>query len=266
VKTPRYEIQYQYGQELFIKPFFDVHWGATACDEKAFLQDLKETDENTYLLFGGDLFDSILPSDRRYRKSTDKTITEAIIDECLDEMVEVLKPYRHRILGIGLGNHEDVLISRCGTNVIKRLCDLLDVQSIGYSGLYRLSLRKGKHGGGGRKIIIRYHHGWGGGSRTQGADLTKYSKDVAYWEADLFLYGHVHKNQVDKIPRLGLVGDKLVAKPKIICICGSYLKTYMKGDIPTYSEKQGYPPIMIESPCIKIKPTRTYLEIKAYTD
>ena len=93
MKTPRYEIQYQYGQELFIKPFFDVHWGATACDEKAFLQDLKETDENTYLLFGGDLFDSILPSDRRYRKSTDKTITEAIIDECLDEMVEVLKQF-----------------------------------------------------------------------------------------------------------------------------------------------------------------------------
>ena len=106
----------------------------------------------------------------------------------------------------------------------------------------------------GRKVVIRGHHGWGGGSRTQGADLTKYSRDVAYWDADIFGYGHVHRLQDDRIPRLGLVGKKLIAKPKVMVICGTFLKTLSEDASPSYSERAGYPPTEIGGAIISIKP------------
>jgi hypothetical protein len=140
----------------------------------------------------------------------------------------------------------------------------LDVQDIGFSGLFRLHLTDNNSRG--RKVVIRYHHGWGGGSRTQGADLTKYSKDIAYWDADIFLYGHTHRRQTDSIPRLGMSGDKLISKPKIMGICGTFLKTYTNSIQPTYSEVKGYPPVEIGGICLSIKPQDNWVKLKAWLD
>jgi len=145
------------------------------------------------------------------------------------------------------------------------MCEALDVPFSGYSCLIRL-IFKPKDGGRSKNVIIRVHHGWGGGSRTQGADLTKFSRDVQYWDADLFLYGHVHRKQTDQIPRLGLDGDKLIAKPQTICICGSYLKTYSDSVSPSYSEKSGYPPVEIGGVVVKMKPKSKNVKIQAYLD
>jgi hypothetical protein len=264
MQTPTARIQYKYKDTIVIKPVFDVHLGSTACDVKAFKKFMAESDENTYFIFGGDLFDSIVVNDVRYRKSGDSTKGDAIIDELVDQGEEYLYKYKDRILGIAKGNHEDVVTRRCGSDLIARLCKRLDVPDIGFSGLFRLILTE--NGSRGRKVIIRYHHGWGGGSRTIGADLTKFSKDMSYWDADIFLYGHVHRKQTDSLPRLGLVGDKLVAKPQILAICGTFLKTYTDDVQPTYSEVKGYPPITTGGVVISIKPTGKWVDLKAWID
>jgi hypothetical protein len=245
-------IQYTPGETFYLKPFFDIHAGSTACDLAAFKRDLKNTCDNTYLFFGGDLFDSIVVTDKRYRKSGDASLSDAIIDENINEMADILKDYKHRIIGIGSGNHEDVIVKRYGTDPIGRLCKRLDIPAAGFSGLFKLSFTY--NGGRGRTVIVRYHHGWGGGSRTQGADLTKFSKDMMHWEADVFLYGHVHRRQTDTVPRIGLVGDTLVSKPKLIC------------NYPTYSEVKGYPPVEIGGCCISIKPETKWVKMKAFLD
>lgn len=257
-------IPYKSGETFYLKPFFDIHKGSTACDLAAFKKDLAATDDHTYLFFGGDLFDSLVVTDTRYRKSNDATIGDAIIDENLDEMFAILKPYSEKIIGIGRGNHEDHITKRCGTDLIARLCKRLGVPDAGYSGLFKLLFSC--NGGAGRTVVVRYHHGWGGGSRTQGADLTKFSKDLTYWQADVFLYGHVHRKQTDTVPRMGLTGDKLISKPKILCICGTYLKTYTTGNQPTYSEVKGYPPVEIGGVCVSIKPIDKWVKMKAYLD
>jgi predicted phosphodiesterase len=262
-------ISYEYGQTYYLKPWFDIHLGSKACDLAAFKRDLKKTDENTYHLFGGDTFDALVVNDPRYRKSNDDTVGDAVIDENIDRMEEILKPYADRILGMAKGNHEDMVTKKSGTDMIARLCRRLGVKDLGYSGLYRLSFREAKKGKTtyrGRLVVIRYHHGWGGGSRTRGADLTKFSHDMQYWDADIFLYGHVHRKNTDKVDRIGLVGEKLVPKPKILCICGTYLKTYLKGPQPTYSEVKGYPPVSVGSCTVQIKPLREGIEIKAYSE
>ena len=207
----------------------------------------------------------MIVGDRRYRKSKDKTVSDAIIDENINEMVDILEPYKDKIIGIATGNHEDTIVKHCGTDPVGRLCRELGTKHLGYSGLIRLIMRQ-KSGGATRTAVIRYHHGWGGGSRTQGADLTKFSKDLAYWQADIFLYGHVHRRQTDSIPRLGITGDKLTSKPKMLCICGTFLKTYTRGIYPTYSEVKGYPPVEIGGCCVSIKPVRAWVKLKAWLD
>lgn len=257
-------INYKYGDVIKIKPLFDVHYGVKACDIKAFKKTLEESDDNTYFIGGGDMIDAVHAKDPRYRKSNDPYDGDAVIDNQINDMIELLKPYKDKILGLMVGNHEDEITKRCGTNPIKRICKELDVAPLGLSGLYKLLLSE--NGNRTRTVIIRYHHGWGGGSRTQGADLTKFSKDMAYWDADLFLYGHVHRKQTDEIPRLGLSGLKLTAKPKLLCICGTYLKTYTEGDDPTYSEAKGYPPVSVGGVIIEITPIDRWVKMKAYID
>ena len=196
-------IKYRSGETFYLKPFFDIHYGNTACDLKAFKRDLASMQSGTFLFFGGDLFDSIVVKDPRYRKSADTTFGDNIINQLLKTMTSILEPYKENIIAIGRGNHEDKITEHCSFDIIEELCDRLGVPDAGYSGLFKLVFSH-RAGGRGRAVIVKYHHGWGGGSRTQGADLTKFSKDMAYWDADLYLYGHVHRKQTDEVPRLGL--------------------------------------------------------------
>jgi len=257
-----YRIPYKYGDTIKIKPLFDVHYGNTDCDVNATKQYLAENDDkNTYIVGGGDLMDSIIVPDIRYRKSQDAMKEHmSIIDRQIDGVEEILTPYKERIIGLGSGNHEANIIRRAGTDPIARLCKSLECKNLGYSGLIRLLLSEKKARG--RSVTIRYHHGWGGGSRTQGADLTKYSKDLQYWQADIFLYGHVHRLQSDRVPRLGLSGEQLISKPKVLCICGTFLKTYSKGIDSTYSEEKGYPPVEVGGLIVNIQPSREWVKIK----
>lgn len=255
-----HRILYKYGDTIKIKPIADIHFGASACDVNALKKDLANLDDNTWLIGIGDLMDSVSITDPRYSKGNDATAGSAIIDEQVDGMENLLQPYKDRIIGLGRGNHEDVIIKHNGTDPMKRLCQRLDCKYLGYSGLLRLLFRQ--KAGGGRKVVIRYHHGWGGSSRTQGADLTKYSKDIKHWEADVFLYGHVHRRQSDRIPRIGLVGEQMVAKPKLVGICGTYLRTYLKTTSSTYSEIKGYPPTEIGGIMLEIKPRDQWVDMR----
>jgi hypothetical protein len=254
-----YRINYKYGDTIRLKPIFDVHYGNSYCDSKKFKTFLEDSDEKTYFMGGGDLLDSIVVTDPRYSKGSDGTKSSAILDEQASGLSELLMPYKDRIIGLGRGNHEDVIIRKCGTDPIARLCETLGCTYLGLSGLIKLVLSE--DGSRTRTVIIRWHHGWGGGSRTQGADLTKYSKDTMYWDADLFLYGHVHRKQSDRIPRLGLHGNKLISKPKLIGICGTYLRTYSNSIDSTYSELKGYPPTELGGIAINIKPDNSWVKM-----
>jgi len=261
VIVSEYRIPYKLGQTITIKPLFDSHLGNTYCDVAALKKYLSDADESTYLIGGGDILDSIITKDiKRYVKHADDCQTDSIIDEQVERAYDLLKPYQGRIVGLGQGNHEASIAKHHGTNPIRRLSKMLDTTSLGFSWI--TLLRFSENGGRGRTLVIRGHHGFGGGSRTQGADLTKYSRDLAYWpDANILLYGHVHKRQADKIDCMGLVGTKLIPKTKYLFICGTFLKTYSLSDEATYSEEKGYPPTTIGGLNIYVKPDRDWLTI-----
>ncbi len=245
----------QLGDVIKIKPLADFHVGSRHCDEKAAKQFINE-DSDCYFVGLGDLMDMVVPQDsKRYRKSSDATEGDGVIDEQIDKLYSWLEPHKSRILGLGTGNHCDEITKRHGTNPMARLCKMLNVPFLGYSWLLRLRCGIGERFERVRTVVIRGHHGWGGGSRTQGADLTKYARDISYWDADVFCYGHVHKKQSDRISRLGMAGEKLISKPKLLVVCGTFLKTFGPNEDPTYSEVKGYPPTEIGGVTINIRPT-----------
>jgi len=255
-----FRIPYRYGQSINFKIISDIHLGAKACDRKAFKKYLEDSNKSTYFIGIGDLYDSIVVKDKRYQKSTDSTEGDAIIDEQIDEGEEFLYPYKNRIIGLGMGNHEDDVLRIGGTDMISRTCRRLETNHLGWSGLIKLILSENKSRT--RTVTIRYHHGWGAAARTEGGSLTKYSKDRKNWDADIFLYGHDHHRIAKELPRLGLVGKKLIAKPQHICLCGTFLRTYLEGKDATYGEKKGYDPVAIGCMDLIIKPTKNWVKVK----
>lgn len=252
-------IDYKYGDIIKIKPIFDVHYGHNLCDLNAFKKYLEDSDDKTWFIGGGDFLDSIIVIDPRYRKSIDAFGGEEIIDEQVNGMVEILKPYKERILGLGIGNHEDTILRKYSTNPVKRMCAQLDVPYLGYSFFYKVVLNE--KGSRIRTVIIRGHHGYGGGSRTQGADLTKFSRDVGYYDADIFLYGHVHRLQFDEVPRLSISGNKLISRPKTMIICGTFKKSLSMDNTVTWEETMGFPPTRIGGATINLRPTNSWVDV-----
>lgn len=253
-------IDYHYGDVVKVKPIADVHYGSKNCDIKALYDHLGEPDKHVFFLGLGDFMDNIIVSDsKRYRKASDAIESEDIIGESVTFWANLLKPFTKQIIGLGIGNHEDNIIKRCSINPMKMLCDILGVTYLGYSFLVRLILSD--NGGRGRTVIIRGHHGWGMGGRTVGSELTKYSHDLARFDADIALYGHTHRLQTDTLPRLAVVGDRLVSKEKHLVLCGTFLKTYSDGTDATYAEAMGLPPCKIGGPTIFIKPTSESVKI-----
>lgn len=260
-KIIRHQIPYVYGDTISLKPIADVHIGNKLCDMAAFKKYLASDDKALFIGLG-DLMDSIIIADRRYQKSMDGTQDDGIIDEQVNTMYEVLKDYAPRIVGLGEGNHERVVTNRYGSNPTKRLCELLNVPYLGYTWICKLVLRE--NDGRGRSVSIYGHHGWGGG-KTQGADLTKYSKIMAFYDCDIFLFGHTHRLVVDRIERLGLSGDKLIAKPQHMAVCGTFLKTISPDETPSWAETKGFQPARIGAPTISIKPNNSWVDINITT-
>jgi predicted phosphodiesterase len=245
-------LDYTYGDIFKIKPIADVHLGNKFCDLKAFKAYIEDFDDKTYFIGIGDLIDAVIASDaKRYRKSSDATEGDDILGQQIQDLTALLKPIADRIIVLGDGNHEQTIVSRCSLNPVKMICDSLNIPYGGYT--YFLTLRFRENDGRGRTVTIKASHGWGGGSRTEGADMTKFCRDAGRYDSDVFLYGHTHKLQYYSIPVIGSDGKKLVARNRLVAICGTWLKTLSSGTDSTYSERSGYAPCHIGSPTINIE-------------
>jgi hypothetical protein len=258
-----YTVNYKYGDEIKIKPLMDLHKGAKTCDIKGFKEYIKDRDDKTYFLTNGDLWDMIFFNDKRFRPSGhDLTDTDDAIDSEIEEMVNDLDEIKDRIIAVGTGNHEDCVTKSCHTNPSKRLADKIGVPYMGYSYWLRLALTE--DGARGRTVDFFIHHGFGGGMRTEGGSITKYSRFADRFLCDVFLTGHDHKKQFVRYPMLGITGvkeAKLYGKSKVILLGGSWKKTYGMGTTVTWEETKGFPPSEIGGVTIGIKPNGKWVDI-----
>lgn len=258
-----YPIQYKSRKDIIkIKPIMDLHKGSKTCDLKAFKQFISDNDELTYFYTNGDLWDAIYFRDKRFKASgQDKTDKDDAIDEEIDEMAELLAPIQDRLICIGHGNHEETVLKMCLTNMSKRLANRLNVPYLGYSFWLRLKLACLQRI---RTVDIFSTHGFGGGTRTEGGSVTKYSKYADRYDCDIFVAGHDHRLQFVKYPLLAITGDnsvKMFSKSKLICLGGSWKKAYSSDTSTTWEETKGFPAALMGGMTIEIKIKEPHIDV-----
>ena len=253
-------------------PFIgDLHVGARACHEHRLEVDLVKIArrKNSYIIFMGDQLDAVVPKDpRRFTPSTAAPWTwqddwrdgdeepfplEAVIDRQKARLKQILKHApKKRVLGMGDGNHETQYLKYHSHDPTRDICKHFGWKMLGYTFFLTLVVGFEDHPRTFR-VGIYGHHGWGGGSRTEGYNLTKFSKHMPYFDARIYAFSHVHDIQTKIIPRLEPAAaemwenalhsdERILFNDLALIVTGTYLRTLSKGRFPTYSEEKGFPP------------------------
>ena len=257
---------------IIIAPIGDIQWaGKNGPTSKALLREhiAKCQELGAYYIGLGDYIDFASPSNRQRLKgaalydTAEDVISEKAMDLVLELYQEYLKPTKGRWLGMVHGHHW--LGLKSGDTTDQRLCQLLDTKFLGTSAYVRVSFVK--------KTGIRpptfnltlfVHHGSGGGQKSH-APLLKLENLLPYWDADIFLLGHMTKMAVAPINRItprwvGPQAPDLIHRKIHIVGCGGFAKGYdlgaMQGNVPMggYVEQKMLNPTMLGAPIIHIVP------------
>jgi predicted phosphodiesterase len=203
----------------------------------------------TWFIGLGDLIEAIGPFDPRFTIDHIDSAHHgkaAFIDAQIKDFISELSPYKDKIIGLGMGNHEYQVLKRTGSSPTDRICEALGVKNLGYSFLMALTLRPQNQGegkiGGSRVLKIMGHHGWGGGTRSLGGDKTKVAAKPTEYVADLFMFGHSHQGWSQPKARLDVTSQgKPIARDYLYINTGTFKKTLSEGCVPSWEETQGFP-------------------------
>jgi hypothetical protein len=253
----------EFKDTLRIKSLFDCHIGASATDEQALDRDIKYilNTPDCYTFLGGDMVDVILRTDiKRFMAGVSNEEIQDALDDALNiytkQAVKKFKPLADagKILFALAGNHETAIQKNHQFNIAREICDRLDIPFMGYSCLYRLTLKK-KANGDKHNFVIYAHHGFGSG-RKAGSSINNLMALQESFEADAYFLGHDHKSLSAKSPRFSVSAKgnpRLLSKDVIFVRGGSYLKTYLDRGRITYSEQAGYPPVRTGGALLEIR-------------
>jgi len=221
-------------EAITIVPAGDVHLGNSNCAWDKFIRMLKwaEKEKDLYLLGMGDLFDSILATDKRYDAS-EKHIP---LLRAIEQMCAVLKPLadKGKIIGLHTGNHEYKMITSGVGDPVEDVCSRLNVKYLGYSAFTKIIARR--KAGDSNSLTIYSHHGWFSG-RKRGSKINNLEDLSMHWDADLYLVAHSHDLFSSKRIYTTFYGQKVRA----FVSTGAFVKTSGWGTC-NYSERAGYPP------------------------
>lgn len=248
-----------------IAAFADLHVGSKEFSRRHFREwrDENLKDPFTYFLAVGDLIEAIGPFDPRFTlDSVDPRHygKQGIIDAQEDDLCSELEPIAQagKLIGVMMGNHEERVLNRTGHDPTKNIAEKLGVKNLGMSCHIHCTLRPISNGdgriGGSRVVKIYAHHGWGGGTRTRGGDMTKVSRKPTEYVADIFFFAHSHQAWDDPHARLDITPSaKTFDRDYIIVNTGTFKRGISAGPIPTYEERSGFGPQKLGGRVVEIK-------------
>lgn len=251
-----------------IAPLGDIQWtgkaGSTAKDLlRRHIDRCLELD--AWFVGLGDMTDFASPSNRqRLRAAALYETAEAVIDDkaldlTLELYQEFLQPTKGRWLGMVHGHHFHNL--KTGETTDQRLCQLLDTTFLGTSAFIRLQFdQRGQRG----NVVLWVHHGCGGGMKAH-APLNKLENVAPYWDADVFIVGHMSKMATAPINRViprwhGRSAPDLIHRKIMLVGSGGFSKGYVlgarQGIVPmgSYVEQRMLNPAALGAPLIRITP------------
>lgn len=183
--------------------FGDTHLDSPKCRRDELRRALERAvRDDCFIIISGDLLDLMqLKGDPR--ASIDEILPYLIdnkaggyVDSVIEFAAEFFRPYAHRIVAIGEGNHEMTVYERAGVNVLERLAyalrqknDRCQVEVLPYRGWVVSFFHRDKQS---NKYTIHLDHGSGAGGRNKG--ITKAQDRLGFYSgADLYVSAHLHQ-------------------------------------------------------------------------
>lgn len=256
----KYEITAKsWNQPLHIIPFGDVHWGARACAEELFIDEISygKGRTDTWYLGMGDYFDIMSTSERDAISRAG--LHEATMDD-LDDLyrkradlfMEKIKHTEGRLIGLIEGNHYARLES--GITTTQYMCEQLGCKYLGVMTATRLIV---KIQGSSFSYDIIAHHGQGA-SRLSGGSINRVAQMGEGWDGDLFLMGHDHKSIASREVRCYLDNDAKVGlriREKVIYSArtGAYLRGFIDKR-PSYNADRANRPLPLGGIQVQVTP------------
>jgi len=232
----------------------DVHFDNPKCKRKLLFKHLDEAKKlNAPVLINGDLFCLMQGKyDPRSSKSDIRPQHNKAdyLDAVINEAATLFAPYGDILTVVGRGNHEQSVLHRQETDVIRRFCLRLSekcgrtVYPGGYGGyvIVKFEYPKGKASTPSRRSVrIKYFHGSGGGGIVSRGVL-KTRMGIYLPDADIVTTGHIHEKWAVNIARERLSEHGNISLSNQLHVCtGTYKEEYGTGKSGWHVET-GKPP------------------------
>lgn len=202
----------------------DLHIGSayTQYDRIAKDVDAARLDETARIAIAGDVFDAIVPGDKRFNlnKLHPRVQHGDTVNRAVDWAVELLRPVRDKILLVGEGNHETKYTKATGCDPLGMLCDGLGISGARAAYVGILTLQVEKH-----RYNVAWWHGSGGGASRQSAVKQSGRLLEVFNNLDLAWTGHKHQRYAAPVIRYSVPRS---GKPKPrqvwLVMSGSYMR------------------------------------------
>lgn len=205
----KFDIDAKLNEPVYFLLASDLHTCSIGCQEWAIKRDMDRALElKAKILIFGDVFEAILPGDKRHQHSIIPAIyakSDDLIGAMTDHTAELLFPYIDNIEVIGMGNHCRAVKNK---DMIRELLDKLKMKCLeagkslntlhgGYSGriMHRFCLGNAVT----HNHFIKWHHGHGGDSYvTQG--IPQLTRMASFGFAHIYASGHTHTKASCELP------------------------------------------------------------------
>jgi hypothetical protein len=197
VLSVRYSINAGWQQDNLL--ISDVHFDSPHCRKDILRRLLNQAKErNAGIGIIGDWFDVMQGRDDRRSAKSDLAKQYKVsnyFDAVVEDSAAFLEPYKENILFASEGNHETAITKHHETNLLKRLCEELDVPHMGYSGFIRWMFHtENEQGQRSNKssVPMYFHHGWGGGGEVNKGVARAQRERGPIPDAQIYVGGHTH--------------------------------------------------------------------------
>ncbi len=234
----------------------DAHYGNRLYSEKHFLRTLEFLKRpNAFAFLEGDLCECVT------KGSKGEIHTQVgSPDDQADHMIDLLMPYKDKILGMCTGNHEARIED---VDISKKIAKALHIPYRPEGMMVKISFGKGNDRHSSKPYVFWHYgtHGYGG-ARTKSAKAIKVERVSGWLLADVYSMSHDHVVNVapdvmlDKDNRTykemvngkytGFTYGRMKAKRKMLVKTNAYLKW------GGYSEMGGFPPTDMATPVIRL--------------
>lgn len=245
-------------EEIEVLIFADEHIGDPMCDMKYLKERINYVKDhpNAYCILGGDLMDNAT------KTSIGDTYSQTLSPmQQIDNITELFKPIKKKILCAVLGNHENRTYKKEGIDPMRCICDRLGCaerySATGALLFLRFGENKSCHN---RRFCYTFYvvHGSGGG-RKEGAKAIRIADLAGIVDADIYCHHHTHLPMIMKEDyfRTDLTNSTVAKVTKL------FINSSANLEYGGYGEAQGFKPATKDKPKIilngKVKKAKAIL-------